>query len=106
MGHNMTIEEMIAANAPWDQIRARINELQREQKRKEMEAAKQAEKAQEAAVARDRFINAFIDWLIVEGVLTEADRTEFSPIVIEACEDIVMELRQIKMLTKMYNKIK
>lgn len=106
MGHNMTIEEMIAANAPWDQIRARINELQREQKRKEMEAAKQAEKAQEAAVARDRFINAFIDWLIIEEVLTEADRTEFSPIVIEACDDIVMELRQIKMLAKLYNKIK
>ena len=98
----MTIEEMIAANAPWDQIRARINELQREQKRKEMEAEKQAVKAQEVAAARDRFLNAFIDWLIVEGVITEADRTEFAPIVLESCEALAMELRQIEMLRKLF----
>ena len=35
MKKKMTIEEMIAAGMPWEQIKSRINELQREQKEKE-----------------------------------------------------------------------
>ena len=110
MGNNMTIEEMIAAGVPWDKIKARINQLQKEQKEKERmkaaEAAIQAQKAQEVVIARDRFVNAFIDWLIIEDAITEAERAEFTPLIVETCDNLAMELRQIVMFTKLFNKIK
>ena len=101
----MTIEEMIAAGMPWDQIKARINELQREQKEKEAaEAAarmRQANKAQEVKAARERFVNAFLDWLIVEGVIQPEDREVFGEMVEETCDGLITEMKQTIVLKAM-----
>ena len=109
MKKKMTIEEMIAANAPWEQIKARINELQREQKEKEAaEAAarmRQMNKVQEVKTARERFINAFLDWLIVEGVMQPEDREEFGEMVGETCDNLMAEMKQVMVLKTMFGKI-
>lgn len=110
MKHNMTIEEMIAAGMPWDQIKARINELQREQKEKEAaEAAarmRQTNKAQEVKAARERFINAFLDWLIVEGVIPSEDREVFGEIVEETCDGLMAEMKQVMIIKAMLEGLK
>ena len=109
MKKKMTIEEMIAAGMPWEQIKARINELQREQKEKEAaeEAAKmrQANKAQEAEAARERFINAFLDWMIVEGVVQPEDRKEFGEVVIETCDNLMAEIKQTIVMEAIFKKM-
>lgn len=108
MKKKMTIEEMIAANVPWEQIKARINELQREQKEKEVaEAAakmRQMNKAQEVKTARERFINAFLDWLIVEGVIQPEDREEFGEMVGETCDNLMAEMKQVMVLEALFKK--
>lgn len=110
MKKKMTIEEMIAAGMPWDQIKARINELQREQKEKEAaEAAarmRQANKAQEVKAARERFVNAFLDWLIVEGVVRPEDREEFGEMVAETCDGLMAEMKQVMIIEAMLKGLK
>jgi leucyl aminopeptidase (aminopeptidase T) len=110
MKHNMTIEEMIAAGMPWDQIKARINELQREQKEKEAaEAAakmRQVNKAQEVKAARERFINAFLDWVIVEGVIPSEDREAFGEMVEETCDGLMAEMKQVMIIEAMLKGLK
>lgn len=105
----MTIEEMIAAGMPWEQIKARINELQREQKEKEAaEAAakmRQANKAQEVKTARERFVNAFLDWLIVEGVVRPEDRKAFGEIVAETCDNFMAEVKQTIAIKAIFKKM-
>lgn len=105
----MTIEEMIAAGMPWDQIKARINELQREQKEKEAaEAAarmRQVNKAQEVKTARERFVNAFLDWLIVEGVVKPKDREEFGEMVAETCDNLMAEMKQTIVMEAIFRKM-
>lgn len=104
----MTIEEMIAAGMPWEQIKARINELQREQKEKEAAAAArihQANKAQEVRTARERFVNAFLDWLIVEGVVKPEDRKEFGEIVAETCDNLMAEMKQTIVMEAIFRKM-
>ena len=105
MNRKMTIEEMIAAGMPWDQIKARINELQREQKEKEAaEAAaqmKQAAQNQEAQAARERFINAFLDWMIAEKVLKPEDRDEFGAMVAETSDQLMTEMKQVMVIEAM-----
>ena len=109
MKKKMTIEEMIAAGMPWDQIKARINELQKEQKEKEAaEAAakmRQANKAQEVKTARERFINAFIDWLIVEGVVKPEDREGFSEMLGETCDNLMAEMKQTIVMEAIFRKM-
>lgn len=106
----MTIEEMIAAGMPWDQIKARINELQREQKEKEAaEAAarmRQANKAQEVKTARERFINAFLDWMIVEQVLVPEDREEFGEMIGKTCDGLMAEMKQVMIIEAMLKGLK
>lgn len=105
----MTIEEMIAAGMPWDQIKARINELQKEQKEKEAaEAAarmRQVNKAQEVKAARERFVNAFLDWLIVEGVVKPEDREEFGEMVAETCDNLMAEMKQTIVMEAIFRKM-
>ena len=105
----MTIEEMIAAGMPWDQIKARINELQREQKEKEAaEAAarmRQVNKAQEVKAARERFINAFLDWLIVEGIVKPEDRDEFGEVIGETSDNLMAEMKQTIVMEAIFRKI-
>ena len=109
MKRNMTIEEMIAAGMPWDQIKARINELQREQKEREAaEAAakmRQVNKAQEVKAARERFVNAFLDWLIVEGVAKPENREEYGEMVAETCDNLMAEMKQVMVLEAMLKDI-
>ena len=109
MKKKMTIEEMIAAGMPWEQIKARINELQREQKEKEAaEAAarmRQVNKAQEAEAARERFINAFLDWMIVEGVVQPEDRKEFGEMVTETCDNLMAEIKQTIVMEAFFKKM-
>lgn len=105
----MTIEEMIAAGMPWDQIKARINELQREQKEKEAaEAAarmRQANKAQEVKAARERFVNAFLDCLIVEGVAKPENREEYGEMVAETCDNLMAEMKQTIIMEAIFRKM-
>lgn len=105
----MTIEEMIAAGMPWDQIKARINELQREQKEKEAaEAAarmRQVNKAQEVKTARERFVHAFLDWLVVEGVVQPEDCEEFGEMVAKTCDNLMAEMKQVMALEAMLKDI-
>ena len=109
MKKKMTIEEMIAAGMPWEQIKSRINELQREQKEKEAaeEAARmrQMNKVQEAEAARERFINAFLDWMIVEGVVQPEDRKEFGEMVTETCDNLMAEIKQTIVMEALFKKM-
>ena len=109
MKKKMTIEEMIAAGMPGEQIKSRINELQREQKEKEAaEAAarmRQTNKAQEVKAARERFINAFLDWMIVEGVVQPEDREEFGEMVGETCDNLMAEIKQTIVMEAIFKKM-
>lgn len=106
---NMTIEEMIAAGMPWDQIKSRINELQKEQKEKAVaEAAakmQQAKQKQESEIARNRFVNAFLDWLIVEKVVKPEDREEFGEMVAETCDNLMAEMKQTIVMEAIFRKM-
>ena len=105
----MTIEEMIAAGMPWEQIKARINELQREQKEKEAaEAAakmRQMNKAQEVKTARERFVNAVLDWLIAEGIVKPEDREVFGKMVEETCDNLMAEMKQTIVMEAIFKKM-
>lgn len=105
----MTIEEMIAAGMSWDQIKARINELQREQKEKEAaEAAarmRQMNKAREVEAARERFVNAFLDWLIAEGIVKPEDRKVFGEMVAETCDNLMAEMKQTIVMEAIFKKM-
>lgn len=104
-----TIDEMIETGASWEQIRNRVNELQREQEEKKAaEAAakmRQANKAQEAKVARERFINAFLDWVVAEGVIPSEDREVFGEMIGETCDNLMAEMKQVMVLKTMFGKI-
>jgi negative regulator of genetic competence, sporulation and motility len=92
----MTIEEMIAAGTPWDQIKARIEELQAEQKRKEKLAAEKAAKEKQRETAKDRFITALIDWMVMENVISLSEAPAIKKIAEMTCDSMVKDLKRMK----------
>lgn len=96
MNRNMTIEEMIAAGKPWDQIKARINELQAEQERKEKMAAEIAAKEKQRETVKDRFVTALIDWMIIENVISPSDAPAIKKMAEMTCDSLIKDLKKIK----------
>ena len=102
----LTIEEMIAAGASWNEITSRVRDLLREKAEKEraekMAQAEKAKKAEIAAAARERFVVAFVDWGIAEGFIPEAERDEFSAEIAETINLLIPEMRQAIMLKALF----
>lgn len=96
MNRKMTIEEMIAAGKPWDQIKARINELQAEQERKEKIAAEKAAKEKQRETVKDRFVTALIDWMIIENVISPSDIPAIKKMAEMTCDSLMKDLKKIK----------
>lgn len=95
---NMTIDQMIAAGLPWEQIKARINELQKEQVKKEKAAAalkkEEAEKrakAQEKEIARQRLVAEFVNYLALEGTIESDEEAKF---MVDAVNESIVDLVQ------------
>ena len=96
-GNNMTIEEMIAAGVPWEQIKARINELQKEQKAKKAaeEAAKRANAEEE--IATQRLALATKDWALATGIVeSNEEATEIGKEMLKVATDLAKEMKQLK----------
>lgn len=99
---NMTIDQMIAAGLPWEQIKARINELQKEQIKKEKaaaalkrEEAKKRAKAQEKEIARQRLVAEFVNYLTLEGTIESDEEAEFMTGVLnESIVDLVESIKE------------
>ena len=95
----LTIEEMIKNGASWQQISARVKELQNEEaERKAAEKAKaqaEATRAKRSAAALDRMVAGFADWCIAEGLLPEEEKGDFMVTAREGFNDIASEAKQI-----------
>jgi len=103
-GNDMTIEEMIAAGAPWEQIKAHINELQRAQKAKKAaeEAAKRANA--EEQIATERLAAATMDWALATGVAeSKEEAAEIGKEMMRVASELVKEFRQLKRLETYLN---
>ncbi len=96
---NKTVEEMIAEGASWAEIKAYVKEMQDEYNRKKQaEAAAEKQRMQQAEVAkasRERFIEAFLDWMIAEDVLDTEDREEFRAMMDETADRLLTEMKQM-----------
>ena len=90
---NMTIDQMIAAGMPWDQIKARINQLQAEQKEIAKKAAAEKVKKQEIEAARARMVQAVIDYFLAEGIINEKEIDFMSNMVEELTDELVVEVK-------------
>lgn len=92
----MTVEEMIVAGAPWEQIQARIEELQHEQKMKEEAAARAQVRDVQAAAARERFVVACVDWMVAEGIVEDdsEEKENLKVAVDRSCEEFAMDIRR------------
>ena len=102
---NMTIEEMIAAGASWNDISTRVRELQRQRVEKEraekMAQAERARKAEVATAAKERLVVAIVDWVIAEGVVAAEEREELSKEIVESLDAIQTEMRQAVLFKKL-----
>lgn len=110
---NMTIDQMIAAGLPWEQIKARINELQKEQVKKEKAAAalkkEEAEKrakVQEKEIARQRLVAEFVNYLTLEGVIESDEEAQFmigviNESIVDLVQSIKAEMAQREFITRM-----
>ena len=100
----LTIEEMIANGASWAEISARIKALQKEQieKKRAEEAAKaeRVRRAEAAKIARERLVQAFVDWAIAEGLIPKEDKEEFAAEIENAVENITTDMRHALILKK------
>ena len=106
---NKTIEEMIAEGTPWDVIKARIDELQQEQKKKEAAMAAKIEKQKklnERVAAKERFINSFVDWLVAEEVIDLEEKELFRDDVKTVCNDLMEEMKQAAYLKSLLKQFK
>lgn len=90
---NMTIDQMIAAGLPWDQIKARINQLQAEQKEIARKAAAEKVKRQETDAAKARMVQAVIDYFLAEGIINDKEVDFMSGMVEELTDELVMEVK-------------
>lgn len=107
---NKTIEEMIAEGTPWDVIKARIDELQQEQKRKEAAAmaarVEKQKKLKERAAIKERFINSFVDWLVAEEVIDLEEKELFRDDIKTVCNDLMKEMKQAAYLKSLLKQFK
>ena len=107
---NKTIEEMIAEGTPWDVIKARIDELQQEQKKKEAaalaEKIKKQKKLNERVAAKERFINSFVDWLVAEEVIDLEEKELFRDDIKTVCNDLMKEMKQAAYLKSLLKQFK
>lgn len=107
---NKTIEEMIAEGTPWDVIKARIDELQQEQKKKEAaalaEKIEKQKKLKEKIAAKERFINSFVDWLVAEEVIDLEEKELFRDDIKTICNDLMKEMKQAAYLKSLLKQFK
>ena len=107
---NKTIEEMIAEGTPWDVIKARIDELQQEQKRKEAAAMaakiEKQKKLKERAAIKERFINSFVDWLVAEEVIDSEEKELSRDDIKTVCNDLMKEMKQAAYLKSLLKQFK
>ena len=105
---NMTIEEMIAAGASWNDLTARVKALQKEQAEKEKAeriAQEQRAKRNEAiSIARSRLIAAIADWLIAEGLIDAEERDDFIHDIIPTINELAEETKAMFVLNHIFNK--
>ena len=102
MNRTLTIEDMIKNGASWQEISARVKELQNEEaERKAAEKAKaqaEATRAKRSAAALDRMIAGFADWCIAEGLLPEDERVEFMATAREGFDELARDARQMMVI--------
>ena len=102
----LTIEEMIANGASWAEITAAVREIQKQvdERRKAEEKAKKEKarraEAEAASAARERMVQAFVDWGIAEGFVPKEDKEEFAAEIEEAVENITIDMRHALVLRK------
>ena len=102
MKKKMTIEEMIAAGMPWEQIKSRINELQREQKEKEEKKVAAQAKAMQVDAAKERLAVAFVDYMAAEGLPVD-DRAEMVEHIKGTVDELSAQIRQAIIMDKIMN---
>lgn len=102
MNRTLTIEEMIKNGASWQEISARVREIQKEEaERKAAEKAKaQAEvtRAKQSAAALDRMVAGFADWCIIEGIVPEDERAEFMEAARVGFDELTRDVRQMMVI--------
>ena len=100
----LTIEEMIANGASWAEITAAVREIQKQvdERRKAEEKAKKekARRAEAASAARERMVQAFVDWGIAEGFVPKEDKEEFAAEIAETVENITTDMRHAFIIKK------
>ena len=105
---NMTIEEMIAAGASWNDITARVKVLQKEQAEKEkaerMAQEQRAKRNEAISIARSRLIAAIADWLIAEGLIEAEERDDFIKDIIPTVNALAEETKAMFVLNNIFNK--
>lgn len=88
-----SIEEMIMSGASWVDIKSRIDEIQAEKEKREAEA--KAETKAQCKEKKANFIAAFVDWLIAEDVITEAEREQFTQLVNKESSTLIQEAKNL-----------
>ena len=103
----LTIEEMIANGASWAEISARVKALQKEQaekkeqiEKKRAEEMERTKKIEATKVAKERLVQAFIDWAIAEGYILREEREKFTAEIEETVDTILTNMRYAFILRK------
>lgn len=100
----LTIEEMIANGASWAEITAAVREIQKQvdERRKAEEKAKKekARKAEATKVAKERLVQAFVDWAVAEDFVSREEREEFAAEMAETVENVTTDMRHAFILKK------
>lgn len=97
-----TIEQMIASGASWDEIKQRVEQIQKEQKAKEEKKAAAQAKAMQASAAKERLAVAFVDYIAAEGLPVD-DRTEMIEYIKETIDELSAQIRQAVVMDKIMN---
>ena len=65
----------------------------------------QAKQKLESQTARNRFVSAFLDLMIVEKVIRPEDRKEFGGMVAETVDNLIYDMKQTILMEALFGKI-
>lgn len=99
-----SIEEMIMSGASWVDIKSRIDEIQAEKEKKDAEAEAKAKTKAQCKEKKANFIAAFVDWLIAEDVITEAEREQFTQLVDKESSTLIQEVKNLSGVIRLINR--
>lgn len=99
-----SIEEMIMSGASWVDIKSRIDEIQAEKEKKDAEMKAKAETRAQCEKKKANFVAAFVDWLIAEGVITEAEKEQFTQLVNKESSQLIQEAKNLSSVIRLINR--